>query len=270
MDEETREINERMVICLTAADLSGFFQIAIKELKARIIGDLVKNMRLSREDAEDCVFDVLRNVYIRCNDGNLPSLESPIDYLWHASRNQALALLKRRKSEAEDRNQAEYVAGNGVRGFRNKAKSLSERDAARGGDASRTAQTTIQVTRAVLLDSRAAAILAESLLDDTEPEPDRLVDVVALAMSRISPLLAEVIEYQLINGFDSKLADAARQLGVTHPSTFRKRKERAYAQLRVEILVAMDELGVDRQLYIHEATEQQVVEFPSIDEDDGT
>jgi DNA-directed RNA polymerase specialized sigma24 family protein len=268
MDDATRKINARMLACLTAGDSDGFFQIAITDLKRRIVGDLTKNMRMSPQDAEDCVFEVLKNIYIRQSSGNFTSPASPVDYLWQASRNQALTLINRRTSEAEARGDDAYLAGNGLSGFRRGIKSLSQQDAHGDGGAHGAAQAPMP-PRAAIVDLRTATVLVESLLDDTEgePEPGRLVEVVALAISRLTPPLAEVTEYLLRNGFEVQAEDAARELEIAKPATFRKRKERAYAQLRIEIPRALKELGVSWR-NIYDAVEAGRAEFPS-DDDDG-
>ena len=265
MDDAARKINERMMACLKRSDFDGFFQVAVRDLRPRLIGDLVKNMRLSIEDAEDCVFDVLKNIYIRCNDGDMPQLESPSNYLWRASKNRALNLIDRRRKETKQQGDAEYLAGHGLRGYRSVARSLSEHDSVRS-DVRGSAITGTH--RAVLLSPLAATVLAEGLLDETEPDPSRLVEMVQLALSRLSRVNAEVIEYQMNNGFDSKLVDGARQLGLL-PATFRKRKERAYAELRVQIVTAMSELGLERRRYADDIREEQLFEFPSSEENEA-
>jgi len=267
MDEAIREINARMVTCLTAGDFDGFFQIAITDLKRRIVGDLIRNMGMSLEDAEDCVFEVLKNIYLRQRSGNFTSPASPVGYVWQASKNQALTLINRRSSEGEAGGDAAYLAGNGLSGFRRGIKSLSQQDAQRDDGAQGAAQPQTP-TRAAIVDLRTATVLVEGLVDDTEsePEPGRLVEVVTLAISRLTPPLAEVAEYLLRNGFEVQAEEAARELKIAKPATFRKRKERAYAQLRIEIPRALKELGVSWR-NIYDAVEAGRGEFPSDDDD---
>jgi DNA-directed RNA polymerase specialized sigma24 family protein len=102
---------------------------------------------------------------------------------------------------------------------------------------------TVPAIQKEFIETRAATILIEGLVEEVEADVSWAAEVVAIAISRLRPALRRAITYVVANGTDCDAKTAAVALGTTDV-TFRANKSKGYEMLRALIPVVIAEKGI--------------------------
>lgn len=214
---EDKERKQRLAERWRAGAIKEFSEIAVLELRPRIIADVLSR-GATRPDAEDAFAEVLTKM-LKVKS----QMDDPQAYLWRGVINETITRYRQRRAEsAVAIRDEEDLAPNG-------------RDGCEGGS-----------VRFEFSDD-ALLVVFEALVEteDAEVSMSSMRSVIRTALTRLTAGQRRLIELLLTEGVDIGADDGARRLGLKSGSNFRVYKKRALEALRVHLRSLASSVDVD-------------------------
>jgi DNA-directed RNA polymerase specialized sigma24 family protein len=244
--KDDRPLSTELAALWRDGNYTGFYALVAAKVVPEINAELKHKFNLNKYECEDCSSEALSRLVDRVSRSLAAEIHNPRAYLHECARNEALRV-------ATDRGKHEqYIEDPGSD---ERLETLAADHAGSPGDEKPAEHDHLASTYVdpAQVSGGFATLVIEELTDEFDASGGWVQEVLAIAVSRLSPrprqvmtrILAETATYDFTaDDFAYDLGDVAAELGMTEGAV-KAAKSRAYSELRKIIPFVINELGVN-------------------------